>query len=46
MLKENNYVCLQCIKKSIDELEVKVVALSDGLTVEEMKLIRSLYRND
>ena len=32
--------------KSIDELEVRVMTLCYGLTVEEMNFLRSLNRND
>ena len=46
MLKDNNYVCPQCIKTSFDKLEVNVMTLCPGLTGGEMNLLMSLYRND
>ena len=46
MLKENNYVCPRCVKQSIDELEVRVMTLCYGLTIEEMSFSRGLNRND
>ena len=44
MLKLNNYLCPRCLRESIDELEIRMLTLSYGLSMEEAEYIRNLIR--
>ena len=42
--KKNKYFCPSCLRIEVDELEIKVLTISYGMTREEAEFVRSVFR--